>query len=117
MKVPGHAEWPARPLGDRCDWWVDRLGTFATVVAGRPRISGAAADRLPLQDSLGATVQAMVIGAIRASTASRTARAAVFRPGCSGGARHRRRRRVLRRAQGDPQGGVPGGRIVVIRNY
>jgi hypothetical protein len=51
MKVPGHAEWPALPLARRCDWWVDRF-------------SGAAADRLPIKDTLGAAVQAMVIGAI-----------------------------------------------------
>ncbi|MFC0625115.1 hypothetical protein [Kribbella deserti] len=64
MRVPGHAEWPTLPLAERCDWWVDRLGGFAAVIAGLPRISGAAADRLPIQDTLGATVQAMVIGAI-----------------------------------------------------
>jgi hypothetical protein len=63
MKVPGHAEWPTLPLAQRCDWWVDRLG-FAAVVAGLPRISGAAADRLPIKDALGAAVQAMVIGAV-----------------------------------------------------
>ena len=45
MKVPGHAEWPTLPLAKRCDWWVERLGGFAAVVAGLPRISGAAADR------------------------------------------------------------------------
>ncbi|MDX6238926.1 MAG: hypothetical protein QOG10_3741 [Kribbellaceae bacterium] len=64
MKVPGHAEWPALPLARRCDWWVDRLGGFAAVIAGIPRFSGAAADRLPIKDTLGAAVQAMVIGAI-----------------------------------------------------
>lgn len=64
MKVPGHAEWPALPLAERCDWWVDRLGGFAAVVAGLPRLSGAAADRLPIKDTLGAAVQAMVIGAV-----------------------------------------------------
>ncbi|MEV4265583.1 hypothetical protein [Kribbella sp. NPDC049584] len=64
MKVPGHAEWPKLPLAKRCDWWVERLGGFAAVVAALPRISGAAADRLPIKDTLGATVQAMVIGAI-----------------------------------------------------
>jgi hypothetical protein len=64
MKVPGHAEWPGLPLAERCDWWVDRLGGFAAVVAGLPRLSGAAADRLPIQDTLGAAVQAIVIGAI-----------------------------------------------------
>lgn len=64
MKVPGHAEWPKLPLAERCDWWVDRLGGFAAVVAAVPRISGAAADRLPVKDTLGAAVQAMVIGAI-----------------------------------------------------
>lgn len=64
MKVPGHAEWPTLPLAERCDWWVHRLGAFAAVVAGLPRISGAAADRLPLQDTLGASVQALVIGAV-----------------------------------------------------
>ncbi len=64
MKVPGHTEWPTLPLAERCDWWVDRLGTFAAIIAGLPRVSGAAADRLPIQDSLGATVQAAVIGAI-----------------------------------------------------
>ncbi len=64
MKVPGHAEWPTLPLAQRCDWWVDRLGGFAAVVAGLPRISGAAADRLPIKDTLGAAVQAMVIGAV-----------------------------------------------------
>ncbi|MEU4601594.1 hypothetical protein AB0F43_01320 [Kribbella sp. NPDC023972] len=64
MKVPGHAEWPSLPLAERCDWWVERLGGFAAVVAGLPRISGAAADRLPIKDTLGAAVQAMVIGAV-----------------------------------------------------
>jgi hypothetical protein len=43
---------------------VDRLGGFAAVIAGIPRFSGAAADRLPIKDTLGAAVQAMVIGAI-----------------------------------------------------
>jgi hypothetical protein len=64
MKVPGHAEWPTLPLAERCDWWVDRLGGFAAVVAGLPRLSGAAADKLPIKDTLGAAVQAIVIGAI-----------------------------------------------------
>jgi hypothetical protein len=64
MKVPGHAEWPTQPLAKRCDWWVERLGGFAAVIAGLPRISGAAADRLPIKDTLGASVQAMVIGAV-----------------------------------------------------
>jgi hypothetical protein len=40
MKVPGHAEWPGLPLAERCDWWVDRLGGFAAVIAGLPRLSG-----------------------------------------------------------------------------
>lgn len=64
MKVPGHTEWLTLPLADRCDWWVERLGGFAAVVAGLPRISGAAADRLPIKDTLGVAVQAMVIGAV-----------------------------------------------------
>lgn len=64
MKVPGHAEWPALPLAKRCEWWVERLGGFAAVVAGLPRLSGAAADTLPIKDTLGAAVQAMVIGAV-----------------------------------------------------
>jgi hypothetical protein len=64
MKVPGHAEWPTLPLAQRCDWWVDRLGGFAAVVAGLPRLSGAATDALPVKDTLGATVQAIVVGAI-----------------------------------------------------
>lgn len=64
MKVPGHTEWPTLPLAERCDWWVDRIATFAAVVAALPRFSGAAADRLPIQDSLGATVQATAIGAV-----------------------------------------------------
>ena len=51
--------WPTR-----CDWWVERLSGFAAVVAGLPRLSGAAADALPVKDTLGAAVQAMVIGAI-----------------------------------------------------
>lgn len=36
MRVPGHAEWPTLPLAKRCDWWVERLGGFAAVVAGLP---------------------------------------------------------------------------------
>ncbi|WP_432949785.1 hypothetical protein ACQPXM_17380 [Kribbella sp. CA-253562] len=64
MKVPGHTEWPTLPLAERCDWWVERLGGFAAVVAGLPRLSGAAADALPIKDTLGAAVQAMVIGAV-----------------------------------------------------
>jgi hypothetical protein len=64
MKVPGHTEWPTLPLAQRCDWWVDRLGGFAAVVAGLPRLSGVTADVLPVKDTLGAAVQAMVVGAI-----------------------------------------------------
>ncbi|ONI69617.1 hypothetical protein BWI15_23950 [Kribbella sp. ALI-6-A] len=64
MRVPGHAEWPTLPLAERCDWWVERLGGFAAVIAGLPRLSGAAADALPIKDTLGAAVQAMVIGAV-----------------------------------------------------
>ena len=64
MRVPGHTEWPALPLAERCGWWVERLGGFAAVVAGLPRLSGAAADTLPVKDTLGAAVQAMVVGAV-----------------------------------------------------
>jgi len=37
MRVPGHTEWPALPLAERCGWWVERLG-------GSPRWSQASPD-------------------------------------------------------------------------
>lgn len=63
-KVPGTLAWDDMPVDDRIDWWVNRVGALNTVIVAFPGVLGAVADRLPIQDLLGYTNQAIVLCAV-----------------------------------------------------
>jgi hypothetical protein len=52
---------PALPEAERDQWWADRVGTVAAGVAAAPRFLGRIADWLPLQNTVGTAVQALVV--------------------------------------------------------
>jgi len=64
LKLPGTPAWVAMPADSRCDWWLNRVGRFVALLAALPGFAGAAADRLPLQDALGAVGQSLLLCAI-----------------------------------------------------
>jgi hypothetical protein len=55
---------PALPQAERDQWWADRLPRVAAAVSAAPRFAGKLADLLPLQNTVGAAVQALVIGGV-----------------------------------------------------
>jgi hypothetical protein len=64
VKVPGTAAW-ARMTGDqRSNWWINRVGRFTALLTAIPGLGGALADRLPVQDALGAAAQGLLLCAI-----------------------------------------------------
>lgn len=62
--VPGTEAWHDMELEDRIDWWVNRVGALNTIAVAFPGFLGVIADRLPIQDVLGFTNQAMVLIAV-----------------------------------------------------
>ncbi|HET8643611.1 MAG TPA: hypothetical protein VFM37_16865 [Pseudonocardiaceae bacterium] len=64
LKLPGTPAWAAMTSDSRCDWWLNRVGRFVALFAALPGFAGAAADRLPLQDALGAVGQSLLLCAI-----------------------------------------------------
>jgi len=52
---------PTLPAGARAAWWADRASRVAAAVSAAPRFAGKLADLLPLQNSVGAAVQAVVV--------------------------------------------------------
>jgi hypothetical protein len=62
--VPGTPAWDERDLDARVDWWVHRVGALNTVAVAFPGFFGVLARRLPLQDLLGFTNQAIVLCAV-----------------------------------------------------
>lgn len=63
-EFPGTAAWEGMEQEQRRDWWVDRVGRFTTLVVSVPGLGGVVADRFPVQDTLGAASQAMVLCAV-----------------------------------------------------
>lgn len=63
-EYPGTAAWDRMDVAERSQWWVDRIGRFTTLLASVPGLGGAVADRFPVQDTLGAASQAMVLCAV-----------------------------------------------------
>jgi hypothetical protein len=55
---------PALPQARRDQWWADRIPRFAAGVSAAPRLAGKLADLLPLQNTVGAAVQCLVIGGV-----------------------------------------------------
>jgi hypothetical protein len=62
--VPGTRSWECKDRAERIRWWVHRVGALDTVVVAFPGVFGVVADRLPLQDLLGFTNQALVLCAV-----------------------------------------------------
>lgn len=62
--VPGTLAWDEMDLDARVDWWVQRVGALNTVAVAFPGFFGVLARRLPLQDLLGFTNQAIVLCAV-----------------------------------------------------
>ncbi len=52
---------PSMPQDERDQWWADRVSRIAAGVAAAPRFAGKLADLLPLQNTVGTTVQSMVV--------------------------------------------------------
>ena len=64
VKVPGTEAWAAMDAGERTDWWLHRVGRFTALLTAIPGLGGALADRLPIQDALGASAQGLLLCAI-----------------------------------------------------
>jgi hypothetical protein len=61
---PASAGWAERPIAERVDWWVDRIGAVGGLAAATPRFAGALADRVPLQAALGASTTGLAVCAV-----------------------------------------------------
>ena len=57
---------PTLPRAQRAQWWADRVSRVAAAVSAAPRLAGKLADLLPLQNTLGSAVQAVVVGGVAA---------------------------------------------------
>lgn len=55
---------PALPQAEREQWWADRVSRVAAGVSAAPRFAGKLADLLPLQNTVGSAVQAVVVGGV-----------------------------------------------------
>ncbi|NEK60393.1 hypothetical protein GCU56_21280 [Geodermatophilus sabuli] len=55
---------PALPQAQRDRWWADRVSRVAAGVSAAPRLAGKLADLLPLQNTVGTAVQAVVVGGV-----------------------------------------------------
>jgi hypothetical protein len=52
---------PALPQAERDEWWADQASRVAAGVSAAPRFAGKLADLLPLQNTVGTAVQALVV--------------------------------------------------------
>ncbi|GAA4969258.1 hypothetical protein [Kineococcus glutinatus] len=59
--TPASPAWRSRPVSQRVDWWVTRIGISAGLAAAAPRFAGALADRVPLQAALGASAAGLAV--------------------------------------------------------
>lgn len=64
VKAPGTPAWAAMDIDQRASWWVNRVGRITALLTSIPGIGGALADRLPVQDTLGAASQGLVLCAL-----------------------------------------------------
>lgn len=62
--LPGTRSWESKDRAERIRWWVHRVGALDTVIVAFPGVFGVVADRVPLQDLLGFTNQALVLCAV-----------------------------------------------------
>ena len=59
--TPASDGWEQRPVAERVDWWLDRIGLSAGLAAAAPRFAGALSDRVPLQAALGASAAGLAV--------------------------------------------------------
>jgi hypothetical protein len=52
---------PQLPPAERAAWWAERVSRVAAGVSAAPRLAGKLADLLPLQNTVGSAVQAVVV--------------------------------------------------------
>jgi len=52
---------PTLPQDERDTWWAERVSQVGAVLAAAPRFAGRLADLLPLQNTVGAAVQSLVV--------------------------------------------------------
>ena len=52
---------PALPQAERDEWWAERVGSVAAGLPAATRFIGKVADLLPLQNTVGSSVQALVV--------------------------------------------------------
>jgi len=52
---------PHLPAGERATWWADSVSRVAAGLSAAPRFVGKLADLLPLQNTVGSAVQALVV--------------------------------------------------------
>ena len=52
---------PQLPPAERATWWAERVSRVAAGVSAAPRFAGKLADLLPLQNTVGSAVQALVV--------------------------------------------------------
>src|ERR671917_2523902 len=57
---------PELPQAEREEWWADRVSRVAAGVSAVPRFAGRLADLLPLQNTVGSAVQALVVSGVAA---------------------------------------------------
>jgi hypothetical protein len=60
---------PELPHAEREQWWADRVTRVAAGVSAVPRLAGRLADLLPLQNTVGSAVQALVVSGVAAEHA------------------------------------------------
>ncbi|MCR3722360.1 MULTISPECIES: hypothetical protein [Prauserella salsuginis group] len=64
MKLPGTAAWTDMDTEARTKWWTGRVGRFTSLLAAVPGIAGAVSDLLPVQDTIGAAGQGLLLCAL-----------------------------------------------------
>ena len=68
---------PELPQAEREQWWAERVGSVAAGVSAVPRLAGKLADLLPLQNTVGSAVQAVVVAGVATEHGVRTPAARV----------------------------------------
>ncbi len=61
---PTSPTWGQVPVRKRVRWWLRRISLSAGTAAAAPRVAGVLADRLPLQDALGAAASGLAVCAV-----------------------------------------------------
>ncbi|WP_092529630.1 hypothetical protein [Amycolatopsis arida] len=64
VRVPGTQAWTRMTPDQRTRWWVNRVGRFTSLLTAVPGLGGVLADRLPIQDAVGAASQGLLLCAI-----------------------------------------------------